>query len=69
MAMGVGLKLFQDLGGQGYRLLLSLDVNPPVASRDPHPQRIADSPQVLVTGAEQRQQCLGTDNRNGCLNH
>ena len=52
--LGVGLELFQHLGGAGHGLLLALDVDPAVPRRDRNRQRLADSPHVLIAGAEER---------------
>ena len=69
MPLRMGLKLFEDLGGPGHRLVFAADVNPAVAGRNAHPQRIADLPHVLIAGAKERHQDLGTDNRNGGFTH
>ena len=52
--LGVGLEFFQHLGGAGHGLFLALDVDPAVPRRNRNRQRLADSPHVLIAGAEKR---------------
>ena len=69
MPLRVGLKLFEDRGGTGHRPVFAANMNPVVVGRDAHPQRIADLPHMLIAGAKQGDQDLGTDNRNGGFTH
>ena len=69
MPLGVVLKLFEDFRGAGHRLLLAADVNPAVAGRDAHAQRLTNLPHMLIAGAEKGDQDFGTDNRNGGFTH
>ena len=63
LAVGAGLELFEHFGGLGHGRLGPFDVNLAVVHGDAHAQGVADASQVLVAGAEQRQQRLGTDDR------
>ena len=63
LAIGTGLKLFEHLGRLADRRLRPLDVDLAVVHGNADAQCVADAPQVLIAGAEQRQQRLGTDDR------
>ena len=69
VTLRMGLKLLEDLGGAGHRLVFAANVDAAVAGRNAHPQRIADPPHVLIAGAKQGYQDLGTDDRNGGFIH
>jgi hypothetical protein len=63
------LKLFQNPSGLSHRLLIPGNVDRAVAGGNRHAQRFADLSQVLITGAEDRQQFFGVDHRNSVFAH
>ena len=63
VAVCAGLKLLENFGGPSHRRVGAGDVDLAVARRNAHPENIANASQVLVTGAKERQQFLGTNDR------
>jgi hypothetical protein len=60
-----GLELFEHFRGRRDGRLGPGNVDLAVASGNAHAQRVADASQMLVAGAEKRQECFGTDDRYG----
>ena len=54
MPLGLGLKFLDDLRGAGHRAIFALNVDLPVLRRDRDRQCLADSPHMLIAGAEER---------------
>jgi hypothetical protein len=52
------LEFFEDLGGSGDGLVRPLDVDAIVAARHANAERVANLAQMLVAGAEQREESL-----------
>ncbi len=52
--LGDGLEFLQHLRGAGHGLFFALDVDPAIPRGNRNRQRLADSPHMLIAGAEKR---------------